>query len=96
MTGRLTFRFGLRPVHKGGTSLFPRRPEDESGFKLGSGFNCASDAIDARDFGFFVEFVRCRSFAGLARARALSFLSISEQLGNESLTLALLSSLNIE
>jgi hypothetical protein len=76
--------------------LSPKVCEFQRSNPQSSGFDFASGSIDATDFGSFVEFVGCRALARIGRARALSFISISEQLGNESLTLALLSSLNIE
>jgi hypothetical protein len=76
--------------------LSPKVCELQRSNPQNSGFYFASGSIQAKDFGFFVEFVHCLAFAGLGRARALSFISISEQLGNESRRFALLSSLNIE
>jgi hypothetical protein len=63
---------------------------------LNLSFTIASSAISSDDFRSFLEFAcRSTSFA-LPRARALSFLSICNLLGNEPLSLALLSSMKSE
>jgi hypothetical protein len=62
---------------------------------LSTAFEFPKGSIKSEDLGLFLDFVRSRDFLRLPRDRALSFLSISERLGNESLSLSLLSSLNL-
>jgi hypothetical protein len=61
---------------------------------LNFSFSITSKSYDSSDFRSFLDFARCRASARIPRGRALSFISICGSLGNESLSLALLSSLH--
>jgi hypothetical protein len=60
---------------------------------MNTNFSIASASIQPSDFGDFLAFARSRDCPRLPRERAAAFLSISTQLGNGPLALALLSSL---
>jgi hypothetical protein len=75
-------------------ALSPKVCEHLRSTPLNAVFEFPSGSIESNHFRLFLEFVRSRDCASLPRDRALMFLSISERVGNESLSLALLSSLN--
>jgi hypothetical protein len=57
-------------------------------------FHFPKGAIDSTAFRDFLDFVRSRASLRVPRERVLSFISISGHLGNEPLSLALLSAMN--
>jgi hypothetical protein len=74
-------------------SISPRVFELLSANPLNQSFSITSDLIQSADFGLFLSFSRCRDLVRIPRSRILSFVSICGLLGNEQLSLALLSSL---
>jgi hypothetical protein len=56
-------------------------------------FEFPRNSVSSSDFIDFLQFVRSRDCVNIPRDRVLSFISISDQLGNDRLSLALLSSL---
>jgi hypothetical protein len=56
-------------------------------------FSVASASIQSVDFGDFLAFARSLDYSRLPRKRMTAFISISTQLGNDPLAIALLSSL---
>jgi hypothetical protein len=58
---------------------------------LNRSFLISSESIQSEDFNAFLTFVRCRDRVCIPRSRAVSFISISNYLGNESLVVALFS-----
>jgi hypothetical protein len=59
-------------------------------------FELGGNSVNSSAFVSFLEFARSRDLVSIPRARVLSFLSISGALGNERLSVALLSALNFE
>jgi hypothetical protein len=57
-------------------------------------FVISDEDLESRDFGHFLDFVRCHDCVSFSEDKELSFLSICRLLGNERLALILLASQN--